>query len=273
MFKATQFFALTLSTLLVAGAAVAQDVEITSGFAKFGQEPVPVTGEVSKTAQEPVKKAPQLEEPATDIKFPAWIHVGKGESKARHDAISLAVRTKTWFKVKVYAFGLYFDMKAAAPHLKPYANKKWKDLMKDRNFEKALLSDKFGKTLRLAMARDVDADDMSEAFEDSLKPRIKTYTKKGTDADRTNGTAAIKKFQGFFTKECKEDQVLVFTWLPGGRLLTSIDGKQMPEIKNAALCWALFDVYLGEDPISENGKEEFCKQMPKKLKELQAKER
>ncbi len=261
MLKASQLLALTLSTILAVGTATAQK-----------KEPVQVTGTTAKTDQEPIQKAPQIEEPATEIKFPAWIHVGKGESKSRHDAVSLAVRTKTWFKVKVYAFGLYVDLKGAAPHLKPYANKKWKELMKDRNFEKAVLSDKYGKTLRLAMARDVDADDMSDAFEEALKPRIKAFTKKGTEKDRTQAAAAIKKFQGYFTKECEEDQVLVFTWLPGGRLLTSIDGKQMPEIKNLALCHALFDVYVGEDPISENGKEEFCKQLPKKLKALKAKQ-
>ncbi len=144
-------------------------------------------------------------------------------------------------------------------------------MRKDRNFEKAVLSDKFGKTLRLAMARDVDAEDMAEAFDDALKPRVKSFLKKASAEDRKKGEAAVKQFQGFFTKECEEDQVLVFSWLPGGRLQTSIDGKKMPEIKNAALCWALFDVYVGEDPISDNGKEAFVKALPKKVKAYQAK--
>jgi hypothetical protein len=258
MLKATQIFSLTLSALLLAGTASAQ------------QEPTQVTGQAAKTAQKPVEKAPLIEEKATDIMFPTWIKVGKGDKMIRHDLVSLAVRTKTIFKVKVYGFGLYVDMKGAAPAVKPYVNKKWKELMKDRNFDKAVLSDKFGKTLRLAMARDVDADDMAEAFEDALKPRLKTYLKKASAEDRKKGDAAVKQFQGFFTKECEEDQVLVFSWLPGGRLLTSIDGKKLPEIKNVALCWALFDVYLGEDPISDNGKEAFVKALPKKVKALKA---
>lgn len=251
MLKVTQFVTLTLSSLLLTGLAAAQ------------------TAQSAPKAQE---KAPQIEEKATDIMFPSWIKVGKGENMVRHDAVSLAVRTKTIFKVKVYAYGLYLDMKGAAPLVQPYVDKKWKDLMKDRNFEKAVLSDKFGKTLRLAMARDVDAEDMADAFDDALKPRVKTFLKKGTAEDRQKGEAAVKQFQGFFTKECEEDQVLVFTWLPGGRLLTSIDGKKMPEIKNHALCWALFDVYVGEDPISKNGKEAFVKALPKKVKALKAKQ-
>ncbi|NQU49848.1 MAG: chalcone isomerase family protein [Planctomycetes bacterium] len=259
-----QFFALSFSMLALASAAV--------GLERGRQEPIPVPGKAAATEQAPVQiKAPNLEESATDHKHPAWLYVGSGEKKARHDAVALAVRTKTWFKVKVYSFGLYLDLDAAAPLVKPFANKKWKDLMKDRNFDKALLNDKVGKTVRLKMARDVDADDMSEAFEDSLKPRIKTYNKKGTAEDRQASDAAIKKFQGYFTKECKENQVLVFTALPGGRLLTSIDGKQMPEIKNMALTWALFDIYLGDDPISENGKEAFVKALPTKLETRAAK--
>jgi hypothetical protein len=264
MRKPLHFFALSLSMLALASAAVGQE--------RGRQEPITVTGKAGATEQAPAQvKAPNLEESATDHKHPAWLYVGSGEKKARHDAVALAVRTKTWFKVKVYSFGLYVDLAAAAPLVKPFANKKWKDLMKDRNFDKALLNDKVGKTVRLKMARDVDAEDMSDAFEESLKPRIKTFNKKGTAEDRQAGDAAIKKFQGYFKKECKEDQVLVFTALPGGRLQTSIDGKQMPEIKNKALAWALFDIYLGDDPISENGKEAFVKALPKKLKALAAK--
>ena len=41
---------------------------------------------------------------------------------------------------------------------------------------------------------------------------------------------------------------------PAGRLATSVGGDERPPINSRALCGALFDVYLGEDPISDDGK-------------------
>ena len=39
-----------------------------------------------------------------------------------------------------------------------------------------------------------------------------------------------------------------------------------PEIKNEHLCRALFHVYLGDDPISEDGKENILKGLDAALK-------
>jgi hypothetical protein len=242
-----------LSLSLVAADASAQTAK-----------PKPATGATQAPVQ---KKAHMLKEPASKLEFPAWLYVGSGKAQQKHDLVALAIRTKTWFNVKVYAFGFYVHAEAATPLLKPYAKRKWKDLLNDRNFDKAMLSDKFGKTIRLVMARDVDADDMAEAFEDSLKPRVKAFLKKGSDEDRVKGAAAVEKFQAFFDKEAVKNQEIIFTWIPGGRLQTSVDGVRKPEIKNAALTWALFDVYLGDDPISEDGKENILKAFPSKLKD------
>jgi chalcone isomerase-like protein len=230
-------------------------------------------------AQEPVAKptpaptpvaAPFVEEKATDAMFPKWIQYGKGEAVSTHHLAGLGVRKKTIFRVKVYAFGFYLDSAAAAAKVKPLVGRKLKDMMKDRKLDAALLDDSFGKTIRLVMARDVDADDMAEAFEDSLKSRIKKYTAKMDEKQKKAATDALTKFRGYFKTEAKEDQILQFTWLPGGRLQTKIDGKVSPEIKNLALCHALFHVYLGNDPISESGKEKILKGLPTALANAKA---
>lgn len=231
-------------------------------------------GAVPLFAQDPVVKptpapapavAPLVEEKATDAMFPEWIQYGKEEAIRTHHLAGLGVRKKTLFRVKVYAFGFYLDAAAASAKVKPLVGRKLKDMMKDRKLDAALLDDSFGKTIRLVMARDVDADDMAEAFEDSLKSRIKKYTAKMDEKQQEEAVLALAKFRSYFKVEAKEDQVLQFTWLPGGRLLTNIDGKPSPEIKNLALCHALFHVYLGDDPISESGKEEILKGLPAAL--------
>ena len=210
--------------------------------------------------------APLVEEKATDAMFPTWIQHGKGEKAVKHHLAGLGVRKKTIFRVKVYAFGFYFDAATAAEKLRPMLGRKLKTMMKDRKLDEVLLDDSFGKTIRLVMARTVDAEDMAEAFEDSLKSRIKKATAKLDETKQKAANDARAKFRGYFKDPAKEDQVLEFTWLPGGRLLTTIDGKPAPEIKNEHLCRALFHVYLGDDPISEDGKENILKGLDAALK-------
>ena len=210
--------------------------------------------------------APQVEEKATDAMFPAWIKHGKGEAAKTHHLAGLGVRKKTIFRVKVYAFGFYLDAAAAADKVKPLVGRKMKTMMKDRKLDEALLDDSYGKTIRLVMARTVDAEDMAEAFDDSLKSRIKKATEKLSDEQKKAANDALAKFRGYFKEPAKKGQVLEFSWLPGGRLLTTIDGKAAAEIKNLHLCHALFHIYVGDDPISESGKEAILKGLPDALK-------
>lgn len=210
--------------------------------------------------------APQVEEKATDAMFPTWIKHGKGEAAKMHHLAGLGVRKKTIFRVKVYAFGFYLDAAAAAGKLQPLLGRKMKAMMKDRKLDEALLDDSYGKTIRLVMARTVDAEDMAEAFDDSLKSRIKKATDELSDEQKKAANDALAKFRGYFKEPAKEGQVLEFSWLPGGRLRTTIDGKALAEIKNLHLCHALFHIYVGDDPISESGKEAVLNGLPDALK-------
>ena len=48
---------------------------------------------------------------------------------------------------------------------------------------------------------------------------------------------------------------IIFSCEPAGRLTTSVgDTKRQPPIASRDLCRALFDIYLGEDPIARDGK-------------------
>ncbi len=47
--------------------------------------------------------------------------------------------------------------------------------------------------------------------------------------------------------------------------LDNVGARVMGEIRSPALCWALFDVYLGSDPISEAGKATLIERFPKVL--------
>lgn len=212
------------------------------------------------------EKVPQVEEKATDHMYDQWVDVKDGKATRRLQLAGLGVRKKTLFRVKVYSFGFYLEADKAAKAVQPLLGRKMKEMMRDSKLDDALLDGNYAKRLRLVMARSVDADDMTEAFKDSLQPRIRNLVKKMSKEEQAAAETARLNFEKVFKEPAKEKQVIEFTWLPGGRLLTSIDGKAQPEIKNEVLCKALFHIYLGNDPISESGKEAILKGLPAALK-------
>ncbi len=80
-----------------------------------------------------------------------------------------------------------------------------------------------------------------------------------------SGTDALARFRGFFTDELASGTELLFSWERGNTLGVSIGGRPVGEIENAALCWALFDEYLGKKPISSDGKKTVIARLPEML--------
>jgi hypothetical protein len=100
------------------------------------------------------------------------------------------------------------------------------------------------------------------AFEDSLEPRLLEY-KKGEQGTKEEKLAVLTEFRKLFTLDkVKDGNVLRFAWHPGGKLHTSINGEVQAVIESKALCWALFDVYLGKRPISDTGKRRLVERIP-----------
>ncbi|MDG1498802.1 MAG: chalcone isomerase family protein [Planctomycetota bacterium] len=214
-------------------------------------------------------KVPTVEEPETEVEFPiSLIVLPKTEKRkeVKHDLSGMGVRVKTKFFMdfEVYALGFYMDEERGLAALKePAANLSVSKLEESKEFRKALLGDGFGKTMRLVMVRDVDADDMAEAFDDVLWPRMKDRSE--GEKELSAAKIALKKFKDLFEKEAEEDQVLDFTWIPGGEMYAVVDGKRHPVVKSAALCWALFDAFVGDDPISKDAKENIFTALREKL--------
>jgi hypothetical protein len=157
--------------------------------------------------------------------------------------LGVGVRTKTFLKVKVYAAGLYADTSALKAVLTPYRGKPAGDLAKDAEVRKLMLGDGFEKSIRLVMARDVDGEDMAEAFSESVEPRV---ARQGAAAVR-----ALATFKGYFKMdEVKEGSDLIFTWGKGGKLTTAIAGRTMGTIDSEPFCRALYEVFLGSGAVS-----------------------
>jgi hypothetical protein len=154
--------------------------------------------------------------------------------------------------VKIYAFGLYVDPAGAREALRPFAGSAASRLERDERFFERLLDLDFAMTLRLVMTRDVDGNDVAEAFDEALRPRIAQVSKAGGDPA---AEAALEIFRSYFNVDrVSTGTEIVFSCRDDGRLTSSVGGQERPPIDSMLLCRALFDVYLGENPISNTGK-------------------
>lgn len=195
-----------------------------------------------------------VKESETGIAFPQRIEAPAGAERRTLELLGLGAREKTMFKVNVYALGLYVDSAAAVPLLRQAAGRlERKKALKDSGFQAVLLRDEVAKSLRWVMARDVGATDVAEAFRDSLEPRVQRLAK--TAEEKAAAAAALATLRGWFDAgELKEGTELLFHWEPGARLHVVVGGAAKGTIVNPVLCAALFDVYVGADPISSGAK-------------------
>lgn len=174
--------------------------------------------------------------------------------------LGTGLRTKTWFDIHVYAVGLYIDAGPGLSALGAWRGESAKALAQDEKLYARLLEGKQALTLRLVMCRDVDGDDMAEAFDDALGPRMK----RAVEEDELRGSLEdLGVFRSYFkVDEVKDEVELLFTWLPDGRLLSRMEGKFLGAIDSPALCRSLFDVYLGADPIQKKIKRDLIAYLP-----------
>jgi hypothetical protein len=136
--------------------------------------------------------------------------------------------------VNVYAIGLYVD--AAAAKMAGVT------VIDDETAAYALSKGTFTKSLRLVMARSVGGEKIGDALAEQIIPRVK-----GTDAP-------VDGFKSFFKSiEMLENKnEVIFTQT--GSTLTVKSPVATKDFVSADLCSAMFDIYLGDKPVSENAK-------------------
>lgn len=197
----------------------------------------------------PQEEVPQIKERKTKVSFPAW---GPNYAGERMDLLGTAVRTKTFLSVKVYAYGLFVDPYGAQEALADYGDKTADQLAKDESFYDVLLADNFTKCVRMVFVRNVSGEDVREAFDKDIGPRLK---KAKEEREMPDATEQLTQFKTYFSaKKLKKDSEILFYWEPGGTLVTIVNGERKDDLESPALCWALFDIFLGQKPIMKKGK-------------------
>jgi hypothetical protein len=190
------------------------------------------------------------------VSFPVAMTVADG---SRQLLAGTGLRTRTVLGVKVYAFGLYLDSAGARAALASFAGRSAEDLAREQSVYDALLRMGFPMTMRLVMVRNVTGEQMSEAFDGALRPRVQQAAGRGM----AGGEAALDQFRGYFSVErLTQGAELVFTCTADGTLHSRVSGENKQPISSRALCWALFDVYLGRNPISPPGRRTVIARVP-----------
>jgi hypothetical protein len=171
-----------------------------------------------------------------------------------------ATREKTIFRIKVYAYGLYVDAGAARTALAAFSGRPAAALDRDGAFFQRLLDMRVPMTLRLVMTRDVAGDVLGRTFDDALKPRV---TAAAAASKGAGGAQALQRFRAYFNlREVSRGMEIMFSCGAGGVLNTTVNGESRPPIQSQALCWALFDVYLGDKPVSLDGRRNLISGFP-----------
>jgi hypothetical protein len=169
-----------------------------------------------------------------------------------HQLVGTGLRDRTIFRVKIYAFGMYVDPAGARAALRGFAGQPASVLERNERFYRRVLDLDFAITLRLVMLRNVGGDDVASAFEEALRTRLARVERETRDR---SGLLALETFRRFFdVQEVRRGTEIVFSCNARGQFASALGGVRRPVLESKPLCRALFDVYLGERPISESGK-------------------
>ncbi len=191
-----------------------------------------------------------VREPESGTAFPVVL---TPPGTTTHRLVGTGIRQRTIFRVDVYAFGLYVDPAGARTALAAFAGRRASELRRDEKFHRRLLDLDFGMTLRLVMTRTVEGGDVADAFDDALRPRMPRSGRR--NADGAGRDAPLARLRSHLdVDEVARGTEIVFSCDPGGRLTASVGDAAQPPIASRDLCRALFDVYLGQDPIERDGK-------------------
>lgn len=190
---------------------------------------------------------PVLSDTQTDIDgmpFPNDIKV----AGSKQSLIGGGTRSKWGFRV--YAVGIYGDRRRLNRSIaRKYSganmsDARWTELSSD------FATSRFARTLLLRFHREVASSDMSEALGEALMPRV--------------GGESSSKFSSFILNMVGSDTLPegsdIFITCKGERVWASLrEGKDADTISIKGLCSAIFQVYVGDAPVSPQAKEGFEK--------------
>ena len=98
------------------------------------------------------------------------------------------------------------------------------------------------KSIVMVFLRDASSDDMKDAWIDGFV---------NTDPNQALKDS-VAQFLGYFTLPCKTGEQIVFDYIPGTGVVTTLGGEKKPPIPGVDFMKALFGIWLGSDPPTKD---------------------
>eukprot|EP00891_Asterochloris_glomerata_P005611 jgi/Astpho2/5611/Aster-02863 len=153
------------------------------------------------------------------------------------------VRRKRIIKnLNVYAVGFYLDAEGAKQLCKSSGAR-----ADDATLAGVSKAHDVEKTLRMVINfKGVNKNNFWSALEERLKPSL----------DKAGQPELVEQFGHMFDGvQFRKGLTMTFTSGKGGDLITAVDDKEVGRIHSPVLAEALFDIYLGTNPVSPDAKE------------------
>eukprot|EP00898_Chlorokybus_atmophyticus_P002665 jgi/Chlat1/339/Chrsp1S03190 len=154
--------------------------------------------------------------------------------------------------IQEYAVGIYVDHAAALTALgETYSSLSRAAVTRSAWLAKEVLKcDDIEKSVRLVMCdKDIKASDIKNALMKSLRMRMH-----GGPASEGLLAEFGRQFDGV---QLKRGTRVHFEWRKGHRLTTMVEDREIMTIPSRDLCHALFELYMGDDPLAPEAKQKF----------------
>nr|XP_004244307.1 fatty-acid-binding protein 3, chloroplastic [Solanum lycopersicum] len=232
-----------------------------STFERNGQYEQNLT--IKAAASSSVGSAEYTEEPATKVKFQRSLSLPGCSTSL--SLLGTGYREKIFaiIGVKVYAAGLYVN-DSVFSSLDAWRGRSAADIQQDPSLFNKIFEADLEKSLLIVLVRDVDGKTFWDALDEAISPRIKSPT--------ADDKSALSTFRGVFQgKPLKKETSIFLTWIDPNKMLVSLSFDGMPSsvdatIESPNVASALFDVFLGGDPVSPTLKASVAKGLEATLK-------
>ena len=181
--------------------------------------------------------APALSQDVIEPKSGAAFAARDGDASL----LGAGLRTRTIARVKVYAIGLYVEDAALAGSLKGKAG--------TPELYRELVNGDFHKKIVMKFLRNVTAEQVRDAFRESLK-----------------GAGGNTEAWTLYFGDTRSGQEYAIAWTPGVGLQTKVAGVDKPALNDKALAAAVFAIWLGAKPIQDDIKKDLVARCPGLLK-------
>jgi hypothetical protein len=173
-------------------------------------------------------------EPKTKTEYPDEVEVTAGGRNYTLEATGVGLREKTFMKVNVYLIVSYIDDQAE---------------LGDEPGE-AIRNLDLPKRIAMHLLRGFSREKLVNSFQEVID---KNY-------DNTAAFAAdLETFLAYWDRDAEESDELVFDYVPGAGLVTTLNGEEKGTIDNFAFVQALWTVWFGEKPVNGGLKKDLMK--------------